>query len=103
MSTPEGKQQEGSAAPATEERRKGEDRRQGDRRTGDERRSGISVNRKFRSQSFFDHPLWVAGTILVGVALGVGLMSVKSWDATTHRPNAIEMKVVPGTDTETPH
>ncbi len=81
---------------------KGQDRRSGDRRSGgdrraegEERRTGISVSRTFRRQSFFDHPSWVAATVLIGVILGVVLMSVTGLQAPVRKSSAIEMKIVP--------
>ena len=102
MSTPQGNQ--GNAPPPpSEDRRKG-DRRAGDRRGGEDRPSGITVNRRSRRGSFFDHPVWVGATVLVGIALGIGLMSLKGWDATgsVKKPIGLEMKIIPS-DLPTPH
>ena len=97
MSTPAGGAtggQAGGAVPPEGDRRKG-GRRATDRGDGPDRRTGISVSRSFHRQSFFDHPWWVAGTVLVGIVLGVGVMSVNDWYGHKKKAGAIEMKIVP--------
>ena len=94
---------EGSAEAKFEgdDRRKGADRRTGgDRRSGDDRRTGISLSRSTRRPTFLDHPWWVAATIVVGIALGMGIMSATDWFGKMHRVTSTEMTVLPDATTK---
>jgi hypothetical protein len=87
-----------SNAPEAERREGGDRRKSGPRPAGaeKERQTGISVSRSFRRPSFFDHPWWVAGTVVLGILLGIGMMKLTDYSGVLkpqHR--GIEVNVVP--------